>query len=82
MKKRNCRMTNEEKAVHEFAVKIRKMTDKQLYDFVKSSNECEKSKDLYTFIDGLETQSGNGIGPATVRKIKEYAIKEGYIIGN
>lgn len=82
MKKRSCRMTSEEKAVHEFAVKIRKMTDRQIYDFVKTSNEDVKTNDMYTFIERLETQGGNGIGPATVRKIKDFAIKEGFVVGN
>ena len=34
MKKKNCRMTSEEKAMHERAVKIRKMTDAQLCDLI------------------------------------------------
>ena len=34
MKKRSCKMTTEEKTEHEFAVKIRKMTDKQIYEFI------------------------------------------------
>ena len=33
-KKRNCRMTDEEKKMHERAVKLRKMTDAQLCEFV------------------------------------------------
>lgn len=34
MKKRNCRMTEEEKAMHDRAVKIKKMTDAQICDFI------------------------------------------------
>ena len=34
MKKRNCRKSNEEKALHEKAVKIRKMTDTQLCQYI------------------------------------------------
>jgi len=34
MKKKNCRMTSEEKTMHERAVKIRKMTDAQLCDLI------------------------------------------------
>lgn len=33
-KKRNCRMTDEEKKMHERAIKLRKMTDAQLCEFV------------------------------------------------
>lgn len=32
MAKKNCRMTDEERAVHDRAVSLRKMTDKQLCD--------------------------------------------------
>ncbi|MDD3230901.1 MAG: hypothetical protein PHE09_17045 [Oscillospiraceae bacterium] len=34
MKKRNCRMTEEEKAMHDRAVKIKKMTDAQICEFI------------------------------------------------
>ena len=34
MKKRACRMTEEEKAMHNRAVRIKKMTDAQLCDFI------------------------------------------------
>jgi hypothetical protein len=34
-KKRNCRMTDEEKKMHERAIKLRKMTDAQLCEFVE-----------------------------------------------
>lgn len=34
MKKRNCRKNNEEKALHEKAVKLRKMTDNQLCQYI------------------------------------------------
>jgi hypothetical protein len=34
MKKRSCRMTEEEKAIHNRAVSIRKMTDAQLCEFI------------------------------------------------
>ena len=34
MKKRNCRMTDQERAIHEKAVKIKKMTDAQVCDFI------------------------------------------------
>ena len=34
MKKRSCRMTEEERAIHNRAVSIRKMTDAQLCEFI------------------------------------------------
>lgn len=80
MKKRSCRMTNEERAVHDFAVKVRKMTDKQLYDFVKAQGRTTDRVD--EFIELLENQPISGVGPVTVKKIKEFAIKEGFIVGS
>lgn len=35
MKKRSCRMTAEERDLHEQAVRVRKMTDQQLVDHIK-----------------------------------------------
>lgn len=34
MKRKNCRMSGEEKTMHERAVRIRKMTDAQLCEFI------------------------------------------------
>ena len=76
MKKRSCRMTPEERAVHEFAVKIRKMTDKQIYDFVDEIKSQSSTADL---IKLLETGNVGGIGLVTVKKIKELAVMEGLI---
>ena len=64
MKKRSCKMTSEEKAAHEFAVKVRKMTDKQLYEFVSSQNKQEYSVD--DFIDCLENHTVSGIGASVI----------------
>lgn len=76
MKKRSCKMSNEEKDIHEFAVKIRKMTDRQIYDFVDELNE---KNNIEAFIEKLEAGDAIGIGPATVKKIKDFAINENYI---
>lgn len=79
MRKRSCKMNGEEKAEHEFAVKIRKMTDKQIYEFV---NEISEKNSVEGFIQRLETQSHTGIGPATIKKIKNFAVSEGFISEN
>jgi len=39
MKKKSCRMTDEEKKMHEKAVRIRRMTDTQIYDFIERTIE-------------------------------------------
>ncbi len=70
MAKRSCRRTQAEKEVHEFAVKVRKMTDQQLYDFV-----CEiesRGNSVEQLIQDLASGKIAGIGPSTVNKIRQY----------
>lgn len=84
MKKKNCRMTETERRIHDRAVRIRKMTDEQLCEYLNSlanykSEQNNSSVD--DFICSLQEKAGtgNGIGKATVGKIKEFAIAEGFI---
>ncbi len=93
MKKRNCRKTEAEKTMHEKAVKIRKMTDEQLCNFIdnlfdaaeeskkKESKAPSKSNKVAEFIRHLDSMSGtgNGIGKSTVYKLQKFAEKEGYL---
>jgi hypothetical protein len=96
MKKRSCRMTQQEREQHNTAVSIRKMTDEQLCayieDIMREGIKLGKSKAaeqsfarrsdiIREFIQRLSVKSstGNGIGPATVQKIKAFAEKEGYL---
>jgi len=88
MKKRNCRMTEEEKMVHERAVKLRKMTDEQLCAYVDGLEEKAKKKyekshrpTVADFIRHLDNMvgTGNGIGYSTVEKIKFFAKSEGFM---
>jgi uncharacterized protein YjfI (DUF2170 family) len=78
MRKRNCRKTAEEIRQHETAVKIRKMTDKQICCFLSelqhSGNKISKENRqtiINNFISSIEP--GNGIGQATLAKLKNYA---------
>lgn len=78
MRKRNCRKTVEEIRQHETAVKIRKMTDKQICAFLSelqhSGNKISeeiRQKIINNFISSIEP--GNGIGQATLAKLKNYA---------
>lgn len=43
-KKRSCRRTNDENAIHEKAVKMRKMTDEQLVHYVEDRVEKARSE--------------------------------------
>ena len=44
IKKRSCRRTPEEQEIHEEAVKLRKMTDKQLVDYVRNNRSTSKTE--------------------------------------
>ena len=60
MKKRACRMTEEEKAMHNRAVKIRKMTDEQLCEFIDHTygKGMEEGTKLVKLQDKQEQTSG------------------------
>jgi hypothetical protein len=48
MKKRTCRMTEEEKAMHGRAVKLKKMTDAQLCEFIDHTYGKGKGRERQT----------------------------------
>lgn len=92
MKKRSCRRTEEEKSIHEQAVRIRKMTDDQLVSHLAQEKKTnydngyrdgllkgrEGSKDvLKTFLDDIVNL--NGIGAVTAQKLQKAAKAYGYI---
>lgn len=85
MKKRNCRMTPEEREQHERATKIRKMTDQQLCEYIgglKDTGEqirpaSIRRQAVEDFISRI--RPGNGIGQATIAKLRKYAQEEGFI---
>jgi hypothetical protein len=85
MKNRNCRMTPVERQQHELAVKIRKMTDEQLCEYIDkiyNNAECINKIEVgnafvIDFINSIKP--GSGIGQATIAKLKEYAAESGYI---
>lgn len=77
MKKRNCRKSEEEKVMHEKAVKIRKMTDYQLCIYIdalkdnayedgfrdgKNQAKPASGNAIEEFIQRLDVMSGTGNG--------------------
>lgn len=88
-KKRKCRYTPEELAVHEQAVKLRKMTDEQLVTAFRASSAAspavsqeEVEKDtggVKKLIEGLSRGECRGVKGATVYKIQQYAEEMGLI---
>ena len=92
MKKRSCRRSREEKAIHDQAIRIRKMTDEQLVKHIaqeKKSNYDAGYRDgimkgregdegsIASFLDEIETIKG--IGTVTVVKLRKVAKANGYI---
>ena len=66
MKKRKCKMTEAEKAIHDRAVKIKRMTDAQICDFIDS-----------TYSKGVEDGKKSIIIPTKQRPDDEaYQVKE------
>ena len=80
MAKRSCRRTTDENAIHNKAVKIRKMTDEQLVHYVEDRVEkarsegfnCGKTQDKTVDITGIieEISSVKGIGATKLADIK------------
>ena len=80
-KNRNCRRTPDELRQHEIAVKVRKMTDQQLCEFIDGLSASRPSvEDFLRRLDEL-SGTGNGIGRVTVNKLRRIAIKEGFLEG-
>ena len=78
-KKRNCRRTPDELRQHEIAVKVRKMTDQQLCEYIDGlSASLPSVEDFLRRLDEL-SGTGNGIGRVTVNKLRRIAIKEGFL---
>lgn len=86
-KKRSCRRTVNEDKVHEKAVKIRKMTDEQLVQYVNDRVEKPGVRDL---IRGKKSATGmtindflkeiskiKGVGDVTICKIMEHFREKG-----
>lgn len=89
-KKRKCRYTAEELAIHEEAVSLRKMTDRQLVDAVRreaprAPQEPPKEKEpddkgnLAKLLAELAEGRCKGIKSATAEKITAYAKERGLI---
>lgn len=78
-KKRNCRRTPDELRQHETAVKVRKMTDRQLCEFIAGLSISRPSvEDFFRCLD-KQTGSGSGISTGTIYKLRRIAIKEGLL---
>ena len=76
MKKQSCRRTELEREQHARAVRIRKMTDAQLCEYMDGIKKRESSGEVERFLKGLNLP---GIGKVTVKKLEMEARRLGYI---
>ena len=80
-KKRACRRTPKEIQDHETAVKVRKMTDEQLCEFINGlSVSLPSVEDFFRCLDE-QAGSGSGISTGTIHKLRKIAVKEGFLEG-
>lgn len=94
MQKRSCRRSEYENKIHDKAVKMRKMTDEQLVNYVENRVEKarsegynkgkprasgQKGKGAKEFIAHLQMAKIPGIGAVTINKILKVAEENGYL---
>lgn len=79
-KKRNCKRSGLEKIQHDTAVKIRKMTDEQICDFINEISNSKSNDDITRFLDKLEELKGIGIGTKIIAKLRKIAVENGFIM--
>lgn len=79
--KKNSKMTPEERAIHDEAVRLRKMTDMQLVAAFRAAGGETPEPDtrLEKLLEGLDAGEVKGIKGGTVFKIAEYARQRGFI---
>lgn len=87
-KKRNCRRTPEEVSIHDEAVKLRKMTDAQLVEKVRSASaaaskmpaaQVSLAKSAAEFLEAFANANIPGVGKITLKKMNTFAKDNGYL---
>ena len=90
-KKRNCRRTPEEVSIHEEAVKLRKMTDAQLVEKIRSVSavaskfstafrqQSSSAKSAAEFLEAFANANIPGVGKITLKKMNTFAKDNGYL---
>lgn len=87
MKKKSCRRTDTEREQHERAIRVRKMTDAQLCEYLDTLAAGQRPKGpnreeiILNFLEALSVREDDGLrlSDATIRKIKEMARKRGFL---
>lgn len=86
MKKRSCRRTEDEKAIHDRACRVRKMTDAQLcthLDELATAAGQPPEEVIEDFLQALtvRTTDGTRVSDATIRKLRAIAVDKGFLKG-
>lgn len=76
-------LTPEQKKTHDLAVKLRKLSDEQLVERLKTQSAPVCTEELPNkvedFLRELTGKNPRGIGKITIKKIGEFAKAKGYI---
>lgn len=86
MKKRNCRMTNTERDQHDRAIRVRKMTDAKLCEYLDSlkgdrTPAQDRAAAIEAFLEALGQRTAGGLraSDATIRKLRSIAEEDGFL---
>lgn len=76
-------LTPKQKKTHDIAVKLRKLSDEQLVERLKTQSApvCteESPNEVKDFLRELTEKNPRGIGKITIEKISEFAKEKGYV---
>lgn len=76
--------TRAQKEAHTKAVAIRKMSDERLCEIAALAESAQtpppsvEKTNVYDFLDALESKKITGIGKVTLKKLREFAQKQGF----
>lgn len=85
MKKRNCRKTDLEREQHDRAIRIRKMTDAQLCEYIdnltQQSSSTTPEEIISSFLDLLTVPTDKGlyVSRITANKVRKIAEQRGFL---
>ena len=80
MSNRNCRRSDEERIIHNEAVRLRRMTDAQLVETARRAQRPAAGDDkLRTLLTALSAGECKGVKGATAYKIEQFAQEKGLL---
>ncbi|MCI8756757.1 MAG: hypothetical protein HFG18_09250 [Oscillospiraceae bacterium] len=85
MKKRNCRKTDLEREQHDRAIRIRKMTDAQLCEYIdgltQQTSHTKPEEIISNFLDLLTVPTDKGlyVSRMTANKVRQIAEQRGFL---